>query len=180
MKATTHTALAAALIAAAMAMNSGTAAAVTETGSASAPAGRGTLKVSFTDRWAGAGQSTWTIDSSRSAAEWVFVGPMALGQVQLTLVDEYCFAKYGLDSVSVSGSGISPGGVSAQRDCGTRRGTAAPDARNVTNSGNVVGRGNPYGRWLWMQHRSQASIRIGSANYFVEAYDRSAPLGGNV
>jgi hypothetical protein len=139
----------------------------------------GALNVSFRDTWAGTGQVTWTIDTSTSKANWAFTGPV-VGERQMTLRDEFCFSKYGIDSVSVGGGGISPGGITGQKDCGTRTGTSPVNNPTVGNNGQVIGRGNVYGRWIWVSHRAQAQLRLGTNNYFVEAYRKAGPLGGDI
>lgn len=136
----------------------------------------GTLRASFTDTWQGAGISTWTLDTSRSSASWTFVGPTAPGSVRMSVRDTICFSKYGLGDISLGGPSLTQVG-----NCGTDDTSAQTDSRSVTNNlDRTVGRGNNYGRWLWVSHSAAGKLTYYSSGYTVEAYRRTSPIGGTV
>ncbi|MCX4824375.1 hypothetical protein OG883_31875 [Streptomyces sp. NBC_01142] len=140
----------------------------------------GTLKVSFGDTWRGAGQKTWTIDSSKASASWKqnAAGPHA--GYTLKLSDGICFDKYGMGGVSVSGGKLSSGSIGTDDDCGSGVYQGSANSSVNVDHGKVIGRGNVYGRWLWVSHTATASMQYGNTYYDVTAYKRSSPIGGSV
>lgn len=140
----------------------------------------GTLKVGFKDTWRGTGMKTWTIDSSKASASWTrnAAGPVASYTIKLS--DGICFNKYGMGSVSVGGGGLSPGSIGGEDDCGAGVYQGDKNSSVVADHGKVIGRGNPYGRWIWVSHSATASMKYGNTHYDVSAFRRSSPIGGTV
>ncbi|MFI7408195.1 hypothetical protein ACIBU0_05950 [Streptomyces sp. NPDC049627] len=156
------------------------ASAVTNSSSKTRQVSIGKLTVSFHDSWRGAGQRTWTIDSSKASASWkrTSAGPVANYTIKLS--DGICFNKYGIGGVSVGGGGLSPGSIGSDDDCGTGVYQGDKNSSVVANHGQVVGRGNVYGRWIWVSHTATASMKYGNTYYDVTAYRRTSPVGGTV
>ncbi|MGX4690307.1 hypothetical protein [Streptomyces sp. JNUCC 63] len=169
-----------ALSSALMAVGALPAAAYSHSGSGTRGVSIGTLKVSFTDTWRGAGQATWTLDSSKASASWSTkaAGPVASYSIKLS--DGICFNKYGIGGVNVTGGGLSPGSIGGESDCGTGVYQGSKNSPVTANHGKVVGRGNVYGRWIWVSHTATASMKYGNTYYDVNAYKRSSPVGGSV
>lgn len=140
----------------------------------------GTLKVGFKDTWRGAGQRTWTLDSSTASASWKRNSAGPVSSYTIKLSDGICFNKYGIGSVSVGGGGLSPGGIGGEDDCGGGVYAGDKNSAVVANHGRVIGRGNPYGRWIWVSHTATASMKYGNTHYDVNAYRRTSPIGGTV
>ncbi|WNI30413.1 hypothetical protein [Streptomyces sp. ITFR-6] len=140
----------------------------------------GNLRVGFKDTWKGTGMKTWTLDKSSAAAEWVQKASRPHLAYTIKLTDGICFNKYGIGSVSVSGSGLSPGGVGGEDDCGAGVYQGDKNKSVKADHGKVIGRGNAYGRWIWVSHSATASMKYGSTYYDVNAYHRSSPVGGSV
>jgi hypothetical protein len=141
--------------------------------------GGGKLRVAFWDAHHGPGRSTWTLDYSRASVRFYFNGPIAPGNIQMRLHSEICFSQYGFGSVSVGGGiGLSAG---TESSCASGDFDGRSDVRHVTvDHGSIVGRGNSYGRWLWVSHKVTGVMRLYDKWYTVEAYRRTGPTGGTV
>lgn len=140
----------------------------------------GTLRGSFTDSWSGTGMSTWTLTSSRSNVNWTQTRSGPVPGHTLSISDEICFSKYGFGGVSVSGGGLAPGGLGTETGCSSGSASSSWGQSSFTwDHGQVVGRGNPYGRWLWVRHSMAGTMCMGNC-YDIYAYRRSSPIGGTV
>lgn len=140
----------------------------------------GKLSVSFKDTWKKAGLKTWTINSSKASASWKRSSEGPVASYTLKLSDGICFNKYGIGGVSVGGGGLSPGSVGNDDDCGTGVYQGDKNSSVTADHGRVVGRGNAYGRWIWVSHSATVSMKYGNTYYDVTAYRRTSPIGGTV